>query len=249
VEPGEYKTIFQVEKRHWWYVGMEQITTALLASLYPGRRDLHILDAGCGTGGAMQYLERFGLVTGCDLSALALDFGRQRHLKRLVQSSVSQLPFAADQFDLVTSFDVLYHRAVGDYRVALAEFYRALKSGGRLFLRLPAYDWLRGRHDTIIHTAHRFTAQEVGQAFVKAGFMIEKLSYANTFLFPLAFSKRMLEQVLSSSSKASDIQPNASWQDHILVRFLEAEARWLMRHDLPFGLTVLAIGRKWTDDG
>jgi ubiquinone/menaquinone biosynthesis C-methylase UbiE len=243
VEPGEYKTIFQVEKRHWWYLGMERITTALLLNLYPGRRDLHILDAGCGTGGAMQYLERFGRVTGCDLSALALAFGRQRCLSHLVQSSVTQLPFAAGQFDLVTSFDVLYHRAVGDYRQALAEFYRVLKPGGRLFLRLPAYDWLRGRHDTIIHTAHRFTAQEVGQALVRERFVIEKLSYANFFLFPLALGKRFLEQLLPGNA-ASDIHPNPSWQDNILVRFLEAEARWLPRHNLPFGLTVLAVSQK-----
>jgi SAM-dependent methyltransferase len=243
VEPGEYKTIFHVEKRHWWYVGMERITTALLVDLYPGRSDLQILDAGCGTGGTMQYLGQFGRVAGCDLSALALAFSRQRGLARLAQSSVTQLPFVAGQFDLVTSFDVLYHRAVADYRLALAEFYRILKPGGRLLLRLPAYDWLRGRHDTIIHTAHRFTAQEVGQALVKERFVIEKLSYANFFLFPLALGKRSLEQLLPGNV-ASDVYPNPSWQDKLLVRFLEAEARLLPRHNLPFGLTVLAIGRK-----
>jgi len=223
---------------------MERVTTTLLTDLYPGRTDLHILDAGCGTGGAMQYLAQFGRVTGCDLSTMALDLSRQHNLTLLVQSSVTQLPFAPDQFDLVTSFDVLYHRAVGDYRGALAEFYRVLKPGGRIFLRLPAYNWLRGRHDTIIHTAHRFTTQEVSQALINEGFMIEKSSYVNSLLFPLALAKRIGEQILPDKGSTSDIQPNPSWQDKLLVNFLNAEARWLQRHNLPFGLTVLAIGRK-----
>lgn len=244
MEPGEYRTIFAVEKRHWWYVGMTHITMTLLAALYPGRDDLEILDAGCGTGGAMTNLARLGRVTGCDLSALALDFGRQQNLSRLAQSTVTQLPFPANHFDLVTSFDVLYHRAVGDYRSALAEFYRVLKPGGRLFLRLPAYNWLRSGHDTIIHTARRFNRQEVEQALSSQHFAIEKISYVNTLLFPLALIKRLSEQLFPDHPPSSDVQLNPSWQDALLANCLKAEARWLSRYNLPFGLTVLAIGRK-----
>jgi hypothetical protein len=128
--------------------------------------------------------------------------------------------------------------------VALAEFYRVLKPGGRLFLRLPAYDWLRGRHDKIIHTAHRFTTQEVGQALINRGFVIEKLSYANTLLFPLALARRLAEQALPDGGLTSDIHPNPPWLDASLTRVLNLEARWLQRHNLPLGLTVLAVGRK-----
>jgi SAM-dependent methyltransferase len=244
VEPNEYRTIFRVEQQHWWYVGMARLTITLLVQLYPGRQELRILDAGCGTGGAMPYLAQFGRVTGCDLSSLALALGRQRRLKRLVQSSVTRLPFASGQFDLVTSFDVLYHRAVEDYHQALAEFYRVLRPGGRLFLRLPAYDWLRGRHDTIIHTARRFTTARIAQALVAEGFTVERLSYVNFLLFPLALFKRLLERAFTGDDATSDIHPNPTWQDRLLVHFLGVEARWLQRHNLPFGLTVLAIGRK-----
>jgi hypothetical protein len=37
-----------VEDRHWWYGGMRAIAAALLDEVYTGRRDLRILDAGCG---------------------------------------------------------------------------------------------------------------------------------------------------------------------------------------------------------
>lgn len=243
MEKKEYEILYAVEDRHWWYVGMRRITLTLLGHYYPQRRDLCILDAGCGTGAAMRYLARFGTVTGMDLSALALHFCRRRRLDRLFQGTVARLPLPGERFDLVTSFDVLYHRAAGDHGRALAEFHRVLESGGRLFLRLPAYDWLRGRHDRAIHTAHRFTASELGQALAAANFVVEKLSYTNTLLFPLALGKRLFER-LFPPGPGSDVHPDPAWQDAFLARFLYLEARWLAHHSLPFGLTVLAIARK-----
>lgn len=244
MEPQEYETMFAVEDRHWWYVGMQRITTTLIAHLYPHRTDLHILDAGCGTGAAMHYLSLFGTVTGCDLSALALHFCQQRGLSRLGLASVTHLPFGNECFDLVISFDVLCCRGVGDYRHALSELERVLKPGGRLLLRLPSYNWLRGHHDKFVDIVHRFTAKELGQALTAGRFVVEKLSYANTFLFPLALGKRLVIEKVLPLRDGSDIHPNPIWQDTLLAQLLFAEARWLLHHRLPFGLTVIAVGRK-----
>lgn len=244
METQEYETMFAVEDRHWWYVGMQRITTALIAQLYPHRTDLHILDAGCGTGAAMRYLSPFGTVTGCDLSALALHFCQQRGLSRLSQASVTRLPFGNECFDLVISFDVLCCRAVGDYHHALGEFRRLLKPGGRILLRLPAYNWLHGHHDKFVHIVHRFTTTELHAALTASGFVAEKLSYANTLLFPLVLGKRLVVEKVLPLEDGSDIHSNPTWQDTLLARFLFAEARWLVRHTLPFGLTVIAVGRK-----
>ncbi len=243
MDPKEYKVMYNVEDSHWWYVGMQRITTVLVERFYPGRTDLRILDAGCGTGAAMTFLAPFGHVTGIDFSPYALDFSRRRSHARLGQATVTRLPFADASFDLVTSFDVLCHRAVGDYRHALAEFCRTLEPGGRLFLRLPAYNWLRRHHDQAVHTEHRFTSGELRAALRAQGFTVERLSYANTLLFPLALGKRLIEAILPPS-EGSDVHPNPPWQDRLLSRFLFAEARWLRSHRLPFGLTVIAIGRK-----
>jgi SAM-dependent methyltransferase len=244
MNPSEYKTMFQVEDRHWWYMGMQRITMTLMDQLFPARRDLQILDAGCGTGAVMSYLAPFGTVTGCDIAALGLHFCQQRGLTRLGQATVTHLPFAVNQFDLVTSFDVLYHHSVPEYRAALAEFWRVLKPGGRLFLRLPAYDWLRSHHDHVVHTQRRFTVPELRHALTSSQFSIEKLSYANTLLFPLALAKRLADRLTLNNGEQSDIGPNPEWQDKFLVRFLEVEAKWLTRSSLPFGLTVIAIGKK-----
>lgn len=244
MNPSEYRTIYTVEDHHWWYAGMRRITLSMLDEVYGRRDDLNILDAGSGTGAAMVYLSRFGRVTGIDFSPLALDFCRERELARLGQASVTALPFVAESFDLVTSFDVLYHRAVGDPGLALDEFHRVLKPGGRVLLRLPAYDRLRGRHDDVIHTARRFTAGQLSDLLRQSGFAVERLTYANTLLFPIALAKRLLEPLLPHEEGRSDISANAPWVDETLSAVLGAESGWLRRRNLPFGLTVVALGRK-----
>ena len=120
-----------VEERHWWYGGMRAIAAALLDEAYRGRHDLHILDAGCGTGGNARFLRRYGTVVGIDLAAEALELGGERLPGVLARASVLDIPFADARFDLVTSFDVLYHRAVPDEGRALRETARVLRPNGR----------------------------------------------------------------------------------------------------------------------
>jgi SAM-dependent methyltransferase len=245
MRPSEYAMVFAVENSHWWYTGMQAIVEQLLQEFLPSQRDLQILDAGCGTGGAMVYLANFGPVTGCDYSPLAIDYCQRRQLSRLTQAGVEKLPYAAHSFDLVTSFDVLYHQAVTSYQDALDEFYRVLRPGGHVFLRLPAYDWLRGHHDEVIATARRFTTHDLNIAFNNSRFIIQLVTYVNTLLLPLALAKRIVEPMFPPSYGMSDIYPVPRWLNRLFANCLQAEARWLgMGKTLPFGLTVLAIGKK-----
>jgi len=97
------------------------------------------------------------------------------------------LPFPSSSFDLLTSFDVLYEDAVKDDVPVVREFLRVLVRGGRVLLRLPAYDWLRGQHDRIISTARRYIKPQVKSMLQAGGFEVEHISYANTFYFPLPY--------------------------------------------------------------
>jgi SAM-dependent methyltransferase len=245
MKPSEYAAVFAAEQSHWWYIGMQAISEALLRQVYPAQSDLRILDAGCGTGGSMIYLGQFGRVTGCDYSPYALAYCQRRQLKRLSRAGVEALPFIDESFDLVASIDVLYHETVTDYHRALREFHRVLKPGGRVFLRLPAYDWLRGYHDVIIETARRFTTGDLRAALVSSGFRPEKLSYANTMLFPLALAKRMTERLVPPQLETSDVYHVHRWVNRVCTACLKSEARWLARgNNFPFGLTALALARK-----
>ncbi|MBL8103741.1 MAG: class I SAM-dependent methyltransferase, partial [Anaerolineales bacterium] len=190
------------------------------------------------------YLADYGKVTGVDLYPQALEFCRKRNASRLARASVLNLPFAPASFNIVTSFDVLYERAVSNEIIALREFFRVLTPGGKILLRLPAYDWLRGQHDERVHTNRRYTKKLVEELLQQSGFVIEHISYVNTFLFPLAVIKRLSERVLPSKDDQSDLALNPGLFNGILKNILAGEAPLAARISLPYGLSVIAVGRK-----
>src|SRR5216110_2235455 len=122
MEPEQYALMARVERDHWWYVGMRRLVAALLADGSPEDSGWRVLDAGCGTGGTTAWLRRYGRVVGVDLAAEAVPFWHQRGLRWAARGSVAALPLATESFDLVTCFDVLYHRQVADEAPVLAEF-------------------------------------------------------------------------------------------------------------------------------
>lgn len=250
MEREQYAVMARREERHWWYVGMRRVAVAVLDQVLDGQDRLRILDAGCGTGGTTVELRRFGAVVGVDLAWEALEPARARGLARLAQGSIERLPFQNASFDVATSFEVVYHLGVADDTSALSEIRRVLKPGGVLLLRVPAHDWLRGEHDRLVHTRHRYTRGEVAAKLARAGFTVDQLSWANTVLFPPAVAKRLLERTpLSGAGQVSaDAEPDL-WQPPALVNAVLENAVAVesvlipRRVPLPFGLSVLAVAR------
>lgn len=232
--------MFASEENHWWYVGMRQITRKILDSVLVGRAKIQILDAGCGTGKNLEELSRYGEVTGIDYSGEAIDFVRRRGANRVLRASVDALPFADASFDLVTSFDVLSHRAVPEPEKALNEIRRVLRPSGAVLLRLPAFEWLRGRHDLAVHNARRFTAPQLSAALEKAGFNIRTLSYANTALLPVAVARRVVDRWVEA--RGDDLTLPPPLLNALLGAVLGAEARFVASGSLPVGVTIVALG-------
>jgi SAM-dependent methyltransferase len=242
MERSEYEVLAAVESAHWWHGGMRAITTAFLDPLYGAPRDdLRILDTGCGTGGNMRFLQRYGQVWGVDLAPEALVLNTLA--QQTARSRVQNLPFADESFDLVTSFDVLYHRSVPDELPALREARRVLRPGGRLLVRLPAYEFLRSKHDRAVHTRRRYTAATAAALLREAGFLLERCSYVNTLLFPLALAQRMLEKVVPTlEQQQSDLTlPDPSINIALRVP-MAIEAFWLgMKGSFPLGLSIVCL--------
>lgn len=238
----QYALMYQQEERHWWYRGMRQITAALLDQWYRGPRPARILDAGCGTGGMARWLARYGQVTGVDISSEALVRAQVRHGSALAQGSVDALPFLSESFDLVTSFDVLYHLDVKDDVSALTEIRRVLCPGGMLLIRVPAHNWLRGRHDVAVHTRHRYARGELAEKLARAGLAVRHMTYANSILFPLAPLKRMLER--DDQDGIPDLWQPPGPINGALTGILTLEGKLGARRSIPIGLSLIAVAHR-----
>ena len=244
MNPREYDLMYRVEDDHWWYVGMRAISWAMLVDRVRDLPAPRILDAGCGTGRNVLALGRLGETTGIDLSPRAIELSAKRGLKRLARASVAQLPFADGTFDIVTAFDVLCHEAVPDEAAALREFGRVLRPRGWLLVHLPAHAWLKSPHDRAVHNERRYAAADVRAMLRAAGFAVERMTYANTVLFPLAALKRLADRALRAGRRTSDLESGFGWIGLVFRTILVLEARLIRHVDLPFGLTLVALARK-----
>lgn len=235
----EYARMFEAEDRMWWYAGMRAIGLALLRPRL--RAPARILDSGCGTGANLVALGGFGSAFGVDVAAEAIAFSRRRGA-RVVRGSVLALPFRSAAFDLVTSFDVLYHRWVDDDRAAALELARVLRPGGLLLVRVPALKLLWGAHDAAVHSRHRYSRAELLSLLDQAGFEILRTSYANFFLFPLLLVRRTLDRILGR--QGSDVAFLPAPLEPVFRGLLRLEARIVARVPLPIGASLFALVRK-----
>ena len=238
-----YQKLFELEDSYWWFVGRRKLVTELIETWMPQGLEGPIVDVGCGTGGNLSFLENWGCGTGIDLSPVALDYARRRRLSRLTQASGQALPYPSDAFGLVTAFDVLYHRWVTNDDSVVRECFRILRPGGWLLVMDSALPSLWSHHDEVFHARQRYTLNEMGQMVSGAGFRLRKLTYANSFLFPVVLAFRLLGRWFPSCCDM-EMQSPPGWLNLALTGILSLEATWLQRGDFPIGSSGVCLAQK-----
>lgn len=236
---SEYKRIEKLEEVHFWYKAMQKYVIEVLGKYIT--KKVKILDAGCGTGGLSQKMMQFGEVIAMDISPTALSYAKKKKISRVIKGSIEAIPFMNDEFDIIVCLDVLYHRMVSDDTKVLSEFKRTLKPGGLLFLRVPAFEFLRGAHDEIVETRHRYTTREIGKKLTESNFQIIKISYANFILSLPLIVKRIIERVYKHHSASSDTFLLPYIINEIFYDYLTLENNLLLNLNLPFGSSVVAL--------
>ena len=93
------------------------------------------------------------------------------------------MPFPADAFDVVTSFDVLYSLKERDERAAVAEMYRVTRPGGYALVNVAAMESLRGDHSILSRELRRYSRAGLRRLLEGAGFRIVRITYTNAALF------------------------------------------------------------------
>src|SRR4051794_37695370 len=144
MNPAEYERMFDNEDHYWWFVSRRELVVETVRRL-PMPRAPRLVDVGCGTGATAEALHRFGIVTGVDMSPMALECCRRRGLERLMQGVAEALPLADDSADVLVATDILEH--LDDDLAALREFHRVLRPGGHAVITVPAYRMLWSEHD------------------------------------------------------------------------------------------------------
>lgn len=98
-----------------------------------------VLEIGFGNGKFLQYCVEVGwAVTGVEINPLLVEIAQESGFDAICSSDLSEL--SANQFDLVTAFDVLEHIPQDRILAFLRQINRVLKPKGICLLRFPNGD-------------------------------------------------------------------------------------------------------------
>lgn len=237
-----YAIMNRVEDSHWWYVGRRAILESFLKNIVEKSNTEipKILDVGCGTGGNLEMLANFGAAEGVDVSDEALEFCRSKKLN-VHKGLAESLPFADESFDVVTALDVVEH--LDDDLAGLKEMFRVLKTGGKTLIFVPAFMWLWGVQDDVSNHRIRYTKKQIVERLEKAGFAIERATYANwTFFAPILAGRTLMR--ISGIKPESENNVNVSALNGFFGKIFGAERLWLKNFDFPFGVSIVIVARK-----
>ena len=236
-----YAAMAADEGKHWWFVSRRRVLEALIARRAAPQAGAHVLDMGCGSGGNMEMLGRFGDVEGAEYDAASREIAAERGIGPVFAGGLpDDLDVEDERYGLIGMFDVLEH--IDDDVGSLRALGAKLAPDGALVLSVPALPWLWSGHDVAHHHYRRYTAKTLRAAIAEAGLREDRIGYFNSVVFPLALVQRLIQKLTGLGQGAAGIP---SPPVNALLRWAFGLERHLIgRVPMPIGLSLFAVIRR-----
>lgn len=219
----------------WWYRGRAKIVQMLLTK-YASVHATSVLDYGAGNGGMLHVWTKFSKRI-CAFEPTA-DFREGLRKRNYCHVYTSEEEALGSTYDIIALCDVLEH--IEDDIATLRKVRAALSNNGVLIVTVPAFQWLWSGHDKQHHHFRRYTSTHLRDKFKSAGLEVVYLSYWNMLLFIPAAIVRFL----GNTGEGSLRLPGFFNACFFFVLSIEIALMRLFR--LPFGLSVVIVGRRMT---
>ena len=229
---------------HWWTVGMRATAHTVLGNNTNTKGPT--LEVGCGNGTYLSELSELGIsgaTIGMDINTHALEHANNiaNIQGSLLQGNFHHLPLAKNTVALSVGLDA-FDQSQTNLKIALAEIFRTLINDGLLLIRVSAHPWLLGQHDQSFGTGRRFTKSEICSDLTKAGFKIERFTYANSIMLLPAIITRLAINFKFVTVENQFDTPRIL--NVLLTKILLLEASLLKFINLPAGLSIYILARK-----
>jgi len=225
---------------YWWYVARTDLLHAALAEYAAGATT--VLDIGSADGPSASWLHDG------QRRLASLDIDPRGLRANGVCGSALSLPFADGAFDMVSAFDVIEH--CDPEAEALAEVSRVLRPGGRFLMAVPAYQWAWTDFDVANGHYRRYTKARAVAAVERAGFRVDRSTYAFASVFPGFVAERLARRLRDRKhTRAVDVVEVPQVPrllHHALLGLTKVDEAVLRRADLPFGSSVFVAATKPT---
>lgn len=239
MNPKAYLEMANTESKHWWFKGRREIMASMIQGLWLPE-NASILEVGCGTGGNLEMLSRFGEVSALEMDAEAREIAQEKTDKKYMIKTgccPENIPFEGERFDLICLFDVLEH--IDKDVETLISLKKLLKKNGKIIITVPAYQWLFGPHDTFLHHKRRYSVKQLKEVVHFSELQVKRISYFNTLLFPLAVLVRFKDKLLGGQQTGTAIP--FPIVNSLFAHLFRSEKYVLKYGRFPFGVSLLCI--------
>ncbi len=236
---------FAVEDGSFWYRHRNRCIVEAMRRYPPGG---FLLDVGGGNGFVSAGIRAAGF------EALLIEPGIQgamnaqrRGLSPIICATLQDASFGPGSVPAAGMFDVLEH--VEDDVGFLREVAEVLVPGGRLYLTLPAYQFLFSSEDKFAGHFRRYTVSAARRVLETAGFEVDYATYIFAWL-PLpvllfrTIPSRLGLQKVPTSDESAQVHKSGSFVKDVVEATLAPETR-LIRGGwrLPVGGSCLLVAR------
>jgi hypothetical protein len=239
---------FSVEESSFWFEHRNRCILEAVKLFPPAGA---FFDVGGGNGCVALALQQSGLqVVLVEPGLSGVRNAVERGIRQVVRSTLEDAGVLPGTLPAVGLFDVIEH--IEDASGFLNSTNRLMTSGGRIYVTVPAYQWLWSGEDVLAGHWRRYSLQAIVDLLRNCGFALDFATYIFSFLPLPIFFVRALPYRLGFGSRA--MTEHAVRSDHELRgrtgrRLLQVLTNWELsriarQRSIGVGGSCLAVARK-----
>jgi SAM-dependent methyltransferase len=207
-----------------------------------------IMEIGCSSGFLIKDLVKsfpMSTVVGVDVVKEPLyKLAKVLPGTPLIRFDLLRCPLPEQSIDVIVMLNVLEH-IEEDVR-ALKNAFKLLKPGGSLVIEVPAGPSLYDTYDAELHHFRRYSATELKQKLIDAGFNVARQSHLGFLLYPAFVAVKLINKWLPARRNAKVVRDQAAKtsNSNLLKLMMELEVKHLSKFRLPFGIRALAVAHR-----
>lgn len=162
-----------VEDTSFWFRHRNNCILEVIKHLPPATP---FFDVGAGNGYIAKALQDTGLeVVVVEPGPVGALNAQRRGVRHVIRASLEDAGFLPGVLPSVGLFDVLEH--VEDDRAFMRSIRNYLDAGGKVYITVPAFEWLWSQEDVFAGHHRRYTRRSLSRVLKEAGFQVGFVSY------------------------------------------------------------------------
>lgn len=241
------KNLQNVEDASYWFQHRNQIIWQALQKT--GVRPSWLLDVGGGNGYVSEFLEKQGV------PSVVLEPGEvgalnsvMKTVSGVINTSFENAHFKKDSVPAVGLFDVLEH--FENDKALLGNIFQCLQPSGIVVIAVPAHKYLWSEADEFAGHFRRYTLDSLSSTLESVGYKcIFKSYFFSPLILPILVFRTLKTLIYKKTDSAKVAATDHGVEGGLAVKILKVILKlelilFKKFGKIPFGASVIAIGRK-----